>query len=66
MPPCGFNDECVEGILMFCRGLYKAVQAEVASGKHESPEAAWKHEVELIGKRFAKIHINPKGELVER
>jgi hypothetical protein len=38
----------------------------VRAGKHESVEAALEHEIGQIESALGKLHINEKGEPVER
>ena len=66
MPPSGFSKKAVEGALVFIKTCYEDLQQEVADGKHPSFEAAIDHEIKSIGTALSKLHINDKGDLVER
>ncbi len=66
MPPSGFSQKAVGGALVFIKTCYEDLKQEVAEGKHPSFEAAIDKEIDNIGKALSKLHINEKGELVER
>lgn len=66
MPPSGFSKKAVEGVLVFIRTCYEDLQEEVRQGKYESFEVAIEHEIKSIGLTLSKLHINEKGDLVEK
>ncbi|MEK7157181.1 MAG: hypothetical protein AAB709_01360 [Patescibacteria group bacterium] len=66
MPPSGFNQRAVKGVLEFVKGCYEDLQEEVKSGKHASFEAALEYELTQLEKALASLHINKEGRLVER
>jgi hypothetical protein len=66
MPPSGFSRRSVRGALEFIKGCYEDLQDEVRAGKHENFEAALEHEIGQIDSALSKLHINEKGEPVER
>lgn len=66
MPPSGFNKKSVVGAMQFIKGCYEDLQEEVRSGKHASFEAALDHEVSQLESALSKLHINERGEPVER
>ncbi len=66
MPPSGFNQNAVNGALIFVRGCYEDLLGDVRSGKFKTYEEAIEYEVTLIKKALMKLHIDPEGNLVER
>ncbi len=66
MPPSGFSKKAVEGALVFIKTCYEDLQAEVKSGKHPNMETAIDHEIASIGAALLKLHIDEKGNLVEK
>ncbi len=66
MPPSGFSRRSVRGALEFIKGCYEDLQDEVKAGKHENFEKALEHEIGQIESALGKLHINDKGEPVER
>lgn len=66
MPPSGFNRSYIKHLLGFVRGFYGHLLEEVESGKHDSVEAALEHEIGLLDKALARLHINENGKLVDR
>ena len=65
MPPSGFDREAIDGILRFVRASYRALQAEVKSGRHPNVEAAMEHEIRQLDKALSGIHIDGEGNLVD-
>ncbi len=66
MPPSGFNRNAVKGALVFVQGCYEDLLGDVRSGKFKTYEEAIQHELALIEKALAKLHIDAEGNLVER
>lgn len=66
MPPSGFSKPVVKGALQFIGGCYRDLLQEVREGKHPSFEAAIEFELKQIERVLERIHINEKGELVDR
>ena len=66
MPPSGFNTRAVKGALEFIKGCYEDLQEEVRTGKHTNLATAIDHEIRQIESALSKLHINDKGEPVER
>lgn len=66
MPPSGFNKKAIRGLLQFTEGCYEDLEKEVKSGKHKDFKAAIRYERRQIKKALAKLHIDKKGNLVER
>jgi hypothetical protein len=66
MPPSGFSPKTIQGLLTFVQGNYEDLRQEVRDGKHPNFEAAIDHEIKQLDQALAKLHINDKGELVER
>lgn len=66
MPPSGFSRRSVNGALQFVGECYKDLLAEVRSGKHKSYEEAIEFEIKQIDSALAKVHIDEKGNLVEK
>jgi len=66
MPPSGFSRRSVKGVLQFVGECYKDLLEEVRSGKHRSYEEAIKFEIRQIDSALAKVHIDGKGNLVEK
>lgn len=66
MPPSGFNKKAVCGALGFIKGCYEDLLEEVSSGKFSSVEEAIEHELAQIDKALSTIHIDEKGNLVEK
>ncbi len=66
MPPSGFNQKAVKGALQFIEGCYEDLDEEVKSGKHPDFKTALAYELKQLESALSKLHINTKGELVER
>lgn len=66
MHPSGFNTRAVKGALEFIKGCYEDLQQEIKGGKHPDFETAIDHEIGQIESALTKLHINDKGEPVER
>lgn len=66
MPPSGFNTRSVRGALQFIQGCYEDLRDEVRTGKHPDFETAIDHEIRQIESALTKLHINERGEPVER
>lgn len=66
MPPSGFNKKAVNGALEFIKGCYEDLLKEVQSGKFSSIEEALKYEISQIEKVLTAMHIDEKGNLIER
>lgn len=66
MPPCGFNPNSVKGALAFVRGCYEDLLKDVYSGKFKTYEEAIEYELKQIEKALTKLHVDAKGNLVER
>lgn len=66
VPPSGFSQRAIKGALQFVESCYKDLQAEVEAGKHPNMEAAIAFELAQLEKALAKLHIDDRGNLVER
>ena len=66
MPPSGFSKKTVEGLLSFVKGNYEDLREEVRSGKHPNVEVAIDYEIAQLGKALEKLHIDEKGNIVDR
>jgi hypothetical protein len=66
MPPSGFNHSAVRGALQFIQACYEDLLLEVRAGKHTSVETALAFEISQIEKALMTLHIDPRGNLVER
>jgi hypothetical protein len=66
MPPSGFSKPAVKGALQFILACYQDLLEEVRVGKHKNYKAAIKYEIKQIKKALGKVHIDRKGNLVER
>jgi hypothetical protein len=66
MPPSGFNQRAVRGALEFIKGCYEDLNEEVKAGKHPNFEAALNHELTQLESALSQLHVNDKGEVVER
>jgi hypothetical protein len=66
MPPSGFSNTTIKGLLTFVKGNYEDLQQEVRDGKHLNFEAAIEHEIGQLDKALQKLHIDSHGKIVER
>ncbi len=66
MPPSGFSQKAIAGVLQFIGSCYEDLLAEVAAGKHPDFETAIKFEISQIGKALEQLHIDQQGKLVDR
>ena len=66
MPPSGFSPNAIGGLLQFVRSCYLDLLAEVKSGKHTSFEEAIEFELRQLESALEKLHIDVRGNLVER
>ncbi len=66
MPPSGFNQKAVEGILQFTDACYSDLEKEVRSGKHKDFPSAVRYERRQLKKALLQLHINASGKLVRR
>jgi hypothetical protein len=54
------------GAMQFIQGCYEDLAEEVRSGKHPNFETALKHELSQLESALSKLHIDEKGNVVER
>lgn len=66
MPPSGFNERAIRGLLEFVLENYKDLQKEVVEGKHPSADAAINFEIKNLERALQKLHVTPDGDIVER
>lgn len=66
MPPSGFNRKAVKGALIFVQGCYEDLLNDVRSGKFETYEEAIQYELDLIDKALTNLHVDTKGNIVQR
>ena len=66
MPPRRLNQKALRGALMFAKECYEDLLKDVRSGKFKTYEDAIQYELDLIEKALANLHVDTKGNLVER
>lgn len=65
MPPCGFDKETIDPLLLFLRGNYRAI-VRLAKEQNKPIEQVMEEELERLNKRLLRLHLTEQGELVER
>jgi hypothetical protein len=66
MPPSGFNRDSVRGALIFVKGCYNDLLADVNTGKFKTYEEAIEYELGQIDKALGQLHIDQKGNLFKK
>jgi hypothetical protein len=65
-PPRGFSQRSIGGLLVFVKENYEDLKKEVQSGKYPDFEAAIDGELANLRAALEKLHLDEKGDLVER